>query len=123
MTFTKIDPADLDSPCQELSNGGLKSVATLLVCWQIIFCRLVLDVQSSCNVDCHRTVRLSIRWLAGTWSLPLEEGRISERHEDAVPAGSKTNVALGLALPPTACLNGLEGAELVSWPLHSLPDA
>ena len=26
MTFTKIDPADLDSPHRELSNGGLKSV-------------------------------------------------------------------------------------------------
>ena len=36
MTFTKIDPADLDSPRRELSNGGLKSVVTLLVCWQII---------------------------------------------------------------------------------------
>ena len=34
MTFTKKDPADLDSPCQELSNCGLKSVATLLVRWQ-----------------------------------------------------------------------------------------
>ena len=38
MTFTKIDPADLDSPRRELSNGGLKSVITLLVGWQIIFC-------------------------------------------------------------------------------------
>ena len=33
MTFTKIDPADLDSPRQELSNGGLESVAALLVRW------------------------------------------------------------------------------------------
>ena len=33
ITFTKIDPADLDSLCQELSNGGLKSVVTLLICW------------------------------------------------------------------------------------------
>ena len=37
MTFTKMDPADLDSPCQKLSNGGLESVAALLVCWQIVF--------------------------------------------------------------------------------------
>ena len=37
MTFTKIDPADFDSPRQELSNGGLKSVVTLLVRWQIVF--------------------------------------------------------------------------------------
>ena len=38
----------MDSPRQELSNGGLESVVTLLVRWQIVFCRLVLDVQSSC---------------------------------------------------------------------------
>ena len=37
MTFTKIDPADLDSPRRELSNGGLKSVIALLVRRQIIF--------------------------------------------------------------------------------------
>ena len=37
MTFIKLDQADLDSPHQELSNGGLKSVVTLLVCWQINF--------------------------------------------------------------------------------------
>ena len=37
MTFTKIDPADLDSPRRELSNGGLKSVVTLLVRWHVIF--------------------------------------------------------------------------------------
>ena len=36
MTFTKIVPADLDSPRRELSNGGLKSVVTLLIHWQII---------------------------------------------------------------------------------------
>ena len=37
MTFTKIDAADLDYLRQELSNGGLKSVVTLLVRWQINF--------------------------------------------------------------------------------------
>ena len=37
MTFTKIDPADLDSPRRELSNGGLKSVVALLVRREIIF--------------------------------------------------------------------------------------
>ena len=37
MAFVKLDQADLDSPRQELSNGGLKSVVTLLVCWQINF--------------------------------------------------------------------------------------
>ena len=37
MDFTKIDKADLNSPRRELSNGGLKSVVTLLVCWKFIF--------------------------------------------------------------------------------------
>ena len=37
MTFTKKDPADLDSPRQELSNSGLESAVTLLVRWQIDF--------------------------------------------------------------------------------------
>ena len=32
---TKIVKADLDFPRRELSNGGLESVATLLVRWQI----------------------------------------------------------------------------------------
>ena len=35
--WTKIVKADLDSPCRELSNGGLESIATLLVRWQIDF--------------------------------------------------------------------------------------
>ena len=30
-----MDRKDLDSPCRELSNGGLESVVTLLVRWQI----------------------------------------------------------------------------------------
>ena len=37
MTCTKIYLADLDSPRRELSNGGLKSVAALLIRWQINF--------------------------------------------------------------------------------------
>ena len=37
MDHTKIYQADLDSPCQELSSGGLVIVVTLLVRWQIIF--------------------------------------------------------------------------------------
>ena len=37
MTFIKLDQADLDSPRQDLSNGGLKNVVTLLVRWQINF--------------------------------------------------------------------------------------
>ena len=35
--FTKIDHSDRNSPHRELSNGGLKSVATLLVRQQINF--------------------------------------------------------------------------------------
>ena len=37
MTFTKIDPADLDSPRRELFIRGLTIVVALLVCWQINF--------------------------------------------------------------------------------------
>ena len=37
MKITKIVKADLDSPRREVSNGGLKSVVTLLVRWQIDF--------------------------------------------------------------------------------------
>ena len=37
MTFTKLDPADLDSPCRELSSGGLGIVVALLVCRGIKF--------------------------------------------------------------------------------------
>ena len=34
MNFTTIDPADLNSPRRELSNGGLGIVVALLVRWQ-----------------------------------------------------------------------------------------
>ena len=44
-----MDPADLNSSCQELSNGGLGIAVDLLVRRQIKFCQLVLDVQSSCT--------------------------------------------------------------------------
>ena len=37
MTFTKMNKADLESPCRELSNGGLGIVAVLLVRWKIDF--------------------------------------------------------------------------------------
>ena len=37
MDDTKLNPADLNSPRRELSNGGLESVVTFLVRWQIIF--------------------------------------------------------------------------------------
>ena len=37
MNFTKIVKPDLDSPCRELSNGGLGIVVTLLACQKIDF--------------------------------------------------------------------------------------
>ena len=40
MTFIKPEKVDVDSPHQELSNGGVKSAVTLLVRWQINFCWL-----------------------------------------------------------------------------------
>ena len=37
MTFIKLDQADLDSPCREISNGGLKIAVALLVRWKNFF--------------------------------------------------------------------------------------
>ena len=37
MNCTKMYQADLDSSCRDLSNGGLRIVVALLVCWQIDF--------------------------------------------------------------------------------------
>ena len=48
MNCTKIDQTGLDSPRREFSNGGLGIVVALTVLGGIDFCRLVLDVQSSC---------------------------------------------------------------------------
>ena len=42
MNLTTMNLKYLDSPCQELSNGGLESVVTLLVRWQI-------DYSSACR--------------------------------------------------------------------------
>ena len=72
MTFTKIDPADLDSSRRELPNGGLKSVVTLLVHWQINFLSahigrpiqliaFVRAVLASLSDACTLGVRLSPR--------------------------------------------------------------
>ena len=47
INFTQIVKTDLESSRQEFSNGGLGIVAALLVCSQIDFCRLILEVQSS----------------------------------------------------------------------------
>ena len=46
---------DLNSSRQELSNGGLGIVVTLLVRWQIIFCVRFANRQSSCTQ--FRTIR------------------------------------------------------------------
>ena len=59
MNFTKIDQADLDSPRQELSNGGLKSVVALLICWGINFqsARIGRPIQLYCSTRPDAVVR------------------------------------------------------------------
>jgi len=47
INFTKTIKADLDSPRQELSNGGLGIVIALMEFSWEFFCWLVLDVKSS----------------------------------------------------------------------------
>ena len=49
MAFTKIVPADLDSPRRELSNAGLGIVVALLVRQGNDFHVFLLGVQSSCS--------------------------------------------------------------------------
>ena len=45
-----MDLEDLNSPRQELSNGGLEIVVALLVRWQIdISCVCTVGAQSSCT--------------------------------------------------------------------------
>ena len=43
-----MDPADLNSPCRELSNSGLEIAVTFRVCQQNIVCVLLADRQPSC---------------------------------------------------------------------------
>ena len=47
MTFIKLDQADLDYPCRELSNGGLKIIAALKIFCELIFRVFILGEQSS----------------------------------------------------------------------------
>ena len=49
MTLIKLDQTVLDSPRQELSNDGLGIVVALAVSRQLIFCMLLLGVQSRCK--------------------------------------------------------------------------
>ena len=49
MNQTKLNQADLESPCRELSNGGLGIVVALLVFRELIFRVRVLGIQSSRN--------------------------------------------------------------------------
>ena len=49
MDNTKPYPEDLDSPCRELSNGGLEFVVALLVRPGIIFSYVSTGVQSTCR--------------------------------------------------------------------------
>ena len=55
----------------------------------------------------------------GTQNLPPEEGRITERHEDVAPAGVADEGSAG----PCAAANGISGADIAPWPLHSPPGA
>ena len=48
MDHTKIDTADLDSPCRELSNSGLGIAVALLVCRWIILCVRIPKEHSLC---------------------------------------------------------------------------
>ena len=50
MDFTKIVKAELDSPRQELSNGGLGIVVALSVFSEIVFLCACTGVQSSCSL-------------------------------------------------------------------------
>ena len=96
MTFIKLDQADLDSPCRELSNSDLGIVVALVVRWQIIFCRLVLGVQSSCrtsstigkiaptarpkketNIASTRSSLITCKYCLSTLFLQLEQGNTS----------------------------------------------
>ena len=95
MTVMKVDQADLDSPCQELSNGGLGIVAALLVCWTIIFVgsywtsnpavgvqpvnewaltKLPYEDLASCSV-CMLRHRLRLRGRAASTATPPPAGR------------------------------------------------
>ena len=49
--FTKTVTEDLNSPRRELSNGGLRIVVTLLVCWEIDFLCVLADRQSGCTTS------------------------------------------------------------------------
>ena len=49
MDDTKPYPEDLNSPCLELSNGGLGLVVALLVCPGINFRVFLLGVESRCT--------------------------------------------------------------------------
>ena len=73
-----MDPEDLNSPRPELSSGGLKSVVTLLVRWQIIFLSaqtLTLNpavvIRSYSNIYSCQYFQNSIIILAGLISLKV----------------------------------------------------
>ena len=53
-----MDPADLNSSCQELSNGGLGIAVALLVRWQINFL----------SARIGRPIQLYKKWHQGVWN-------------------------------------------------------
>ena len=57
MTLTKLNQADLDSPCRELSNYGLNIVVALVFFWELIFRVFLPGVQSSCNTKGYLFLR------------------------------------------------------------------
>ena len=70
MDHTKIGTAYLDSPCQELSDGGLGIVVALLVRWGIDFCVRALGVQSSCRLNRIRLIKYSCAEVSGPSEVP-----------------------------------------------------
>ena len=64
MDFTKIDQADLDSPCQEFSNGGPGIVIAFTFFLRIDFLSAhtyLLDAQSSCRQTNPRLTNPSVK--------------------------------------------------------------
>ena len=56
MSFTKLNQADLDFPCRELSNSGPGNAVALPFFQEVIFCVGALGVHFSCNVTFCRFV-------------------------------------------------------------------
>ena len=60
MDHTKISIAYLDSPCQDLSNGGLGIAIALLVCWQINFSSACIG----CPIQLYSLLKNVLNWVS-----------------------------------------------------------